>query len=358
MQVLLVGVGRLGAFHAATLHAHPAVDELIVAGAGAARAAAVAAELGSGVWAAGAIDEAFDSEIDAVVIASATASHAELVARAIRARLPVFCEKPLALDLAETVAVLDQVEDAGTILQMGFQRRFDPGYLAAREAVRNGRIGRLHTIRTATTDRAPPSAEYVALSGGLYRDALIHDFDAIRWITGSEIVEVYAMGSNGGADYFAEAGDVDTAVAVATCDDGTLAAVTATRYNGAGHDVRMELAGSRDQIGVGLDARTPITSVEPGVPGPPDPWQGFLQRFEVSYKAEIDAFLRVVAGEIGNPCDGREALTALLVSEACEVSRAQRRPVEPAEIAEEFLGAAHRGARDLPTSQRTSHRIS
>ncbi|WP_031091016.1 Gfo/Idh/MocA family oxidoreductase, partial [Streptomyces sp. NRRL WC-3549] len=181
---------------------------------------------------------------------------------------------------------------------------------------------------------APPPAGYLPLSGGLFRDCLVHDFDILRWVTGREVVEVYATGSDGGLTAFRDAGDVSTAAALLTLDDGTTVTSTATRRNGAGYDVRMELAGELDQLAVGLDDRTPITSAEPdGPPAPAKPWPGFLERFAPAYEAELDAFVRVVRGELANPCDGREALHALRVAEACERSRAERRPVRLTEIA-------------------------
>jgi len=268
-----------------------------------------------------------------VVITAATSAHADLIGRAARAGLPVFCEKPIALDLAGTLQAITEVETAGTVLQMGFQRRFDAGYTGAREAVRSGRLGRLHTVRAMTSDAEPPPAGYLAQSGGLYRDTLIHDFDMLRWVTGREVTEVYAAGSDAGPAVFRESGDVDTGAALVTLDDGTLASVTATRLNGAGYDVRMELAGERDQIVVGLDDRTPIASTEPtGPPAADKPWTGFLERFGPAYEAELIAFVEVVRGERANPCDGREALQALLIAEACELSRRERRPVRPAEL--------------------------
>jgi myo-inositol 2-dehydrogenase/D-chiro-inositol 1-dehydrogenase len=147
------------------------------------------------------------------------------------------------------------------------------------------------------------------------------------------VADVYAAGSDAGPRMFREAGDVDTAAALLTLDDGTLATLTATRMNGAGYDVRMELAGEHDQIVVGLDDRTPIASTEPtGPPAADKPWTGFLERFGPAYEAELNAFVEVVRGERANPCDGREALQALRVAEACEVSRRERRPVHLAEI--------------------------
>ncbi|MGK5627696.1 Gfo/Idh/MocA family protein [Streptomyces sp. URMC 123] len=331
MRIGLIGTGRIGAFHAAVLGAHPSVDSLVVADAEPARAAAVAER--TGATAAESVAALFAAGVDAVAIAAATAAHAELIGRAARAGLPVFCEKPIALDLAGTSAALREVERAGTVLHMGFMRRFDAGYAAARAAVRDGRLGRLHTVRAVTSDPAPPPAAYLPLSGGLYRDCLVHDFDILRWVTGREITEVYAVGSDRGPAMFREAGDVDTAAVLLTLDDGTLATATATRCNGAGYDVRMELAGDRDQIAVGLDERTPLTSVEAAGPAAPDkPWPGFLERFAPAYEAELHAFVEVVRGERANPCDGREALAALRVAEACEVSRRERRPVALAEI--------------------------
>jgi myo-inositol 2-dehydrogenase/D-chiro-inositol 1-dehydrogenase len=132
---------------------------------------------------------------------------------------------------------------------------------------------------------------------------------------------------------FREAGDIDTGAVLLTLDDGTLATATATRLNGAGYDVRMELAGELDQITVGLDDRTPIASTEPtGPPAASKPWTGFLERFGPAYEAELAAFIEVVRGERANPCDGREALQALRIAEACELSRRERRPVRLLEI--------------------------
>ncbi|MGQ4373915.1 Gfo/Idh/MocA family oxidoreductase [Streptomyces sp. SAS_267] len=332
MRIGLIGAGRIGTFHAATLSRHREVGgSLIVTDADPARAQRLADRLGA--TAAPTVNEIFTWGVDAVVITAATSAHAELIGRAARSGLPVFCEKPIALDLAGTLAALAEVDAAGTVLQMGFQRRFDVGYTAAREAVRSGRLGRLHTVRSMTSDQSPPPAEYLPLSGGLYRDCLIHDFDMLRWVSGREVVQVYATGSDAGPSMFREANDIDTGAAVLTFDDGMLATATATRMNGAGYDVRMELSGELDQIAVGLDDRTPISSTEPAGPPPADkPWTGFLERFGPAYEAELAAFVEVVRGERANPCDGREALEALRIAEACELSRRERRPVSPAEI--------------------------
>ncbi|MDG4858696.1 Gfo/Idh/MocA family oxidoreductase, partial [Streptomyces sp. T-3] len=287
-----------------------------------------------GATAVGSVAEVFSAGLDAVVITAATAAHAELIGQAARAGLPAFCEKPIALDLTGTLEALGEVESAGSVLQLGFQRRFDAGYAAARAAVRSGQLGRLHTVRANSSDPAPPPAGYLPLSGGLYRDCLVHDFDMLRWVTGREVVEVCATGSDTGPSMFREADDVDTAAVLLTLEGGVLATATATRCNGAGYDVRMELAGDLDQLGVGWDERTPVASVEPTGPARPDkPWTGFLERFAPAYEAELAAFVELVRGERDNPCDGREALQALRIAEACELSRRQGRLVRLEEIA-------------------------
>ncbi|MEU9084149.1 Gfo/Idh/MocA family oxidoreductase [Streptomyces sp. NPDC048357] len=331
MRIGLIGTGRIGSFHAAALARHRDAGSLLLADADPARAARLADRLGA--TAAPSVEQVFTWGVDAVVVASATEAHADLVVRAVRGGLPVFCEKPLAPDLNRTLAALREVRAAGGLLQVGFMRRFDAGYGTARELVRSGALGRLHTVRTMTADPAPPAAAYLATSGGLYRDCLVHDFDMVRWVSGHEVVEVYAAGSDAGPALFREAGDIDTAAAVLTLDDGTLVTATGTRCNGAGYDVRMELAGELDQVSVGLDDRTPIASTEPHGPPPASkPWTGFLERFAPAYEAELAAFIQLVRGEGPNPCDGREALAAFRIAEACELSRRERRRVRLEEL--------------------------
>jgi myo-inositol 2-dehydrogenase/D-chiro-inositol 1-dehydrogenase len=161
----------------------------------------------------------------------------------------------------------------------------------------------------------------------------IHDFDAIRFVTGREVSSVHAVGANTGAAFIRAAGDVDTTAAILVMDDGSLAVVTGTRYNGAGCDVRLELAGTRGTLAVGLDDRSPLRSADPEVPWPRQPpYRTFLDRFAGAYEAELSAFLDYARGSIDNPCSADDALAALLVAEAAERSRREGRPVEIAEI--------------------------
>ncbi|WP_165777610.1 Gfo/Idh/MocA family oxidoreductase [Amycolatopsis antarctica] len=326
MRLGLAGTGRIGTTHAEILLRLDGVESVVVADADARRAERAAAAVGAEF--AADVGTLLASGLDGVVVAAATDAHPELIIKAVDAGIPVFCEKPVAADIPGTLAVIDRISGSGVPVQIGFQRRFDAGYLAARAAVASGGLGWVHTVRATTLDPAPPPAEYVPRSGGIFRDCGVHDFDIIRWVTGREVVEVYARGANRGAAFFAEAGDVDTAAAMLTLDDGTIALVSATRYNAAGYDVRLEVLGSADGVVVGLDDRVPLTSAEPGVDWPAGPaYPGFLERFRPAYERELADFLRVAAGQAPSPCGVADALEAFYIAEACERSRRDHRPV-------------------------------
>ncbi|MDL4819572.1 Gfo/Idh/MocA family protein [Actinomadura opuntiae] len=387
MRIGLAGAGRIGARHAAALCELPEVEALVVADADAARARALAARLtgarsgaaairpsvpaggppaevqagvrsgaaaegkaavrpspaGGGssagmqsgapeVRAAEDVAELFTAGLDGLVVAAATDAHADLVERALAVGMPVFCEKPLASDIAGTFQIVAAAKKAGVPVQVGFQRRFDAGNAAAREALASGRLGWLHTVRSCSFDPAPPPAEYVPTSGGLFRDCVIHDLDLIRFVTGRDVVRVMASGANRGEDFFRDSGDVDTGSALLVLDDGTLAQVSATRYNAAGYDARLELFGSKDSIVAGLDERTPVTAVPERGEAPRDPYAGFLERFSDAYDAELRAFVDVVAGRRANPCPPEDALEAFYLAEACELSMREGRIVGAEEV--------------------------
>ncbi|EST37786.1 hypothetical protein N566_11110 [Streptomycetaceae bacterium MP113-05] len=327
MQIGLIGTGRIGALHARTLRDLPGVDDVLVADVDTARARELAATLG--VRAAEGIDDLFTSRPDGVVVTAATSAHAELLLRALDAGIPVFCEKPVALDVPGTVQIVRRAQDALAPVQIGFQRRFDAGYREARRALHAGELGLLHTLRAVTADRTPPHASYIPTSGGLFRDCSIHDFDILRWLTGREVVSVYALGANRGEAFFREGDDVDTSAALLRFDDDVLATVTATRYNGAGHDVRLEVCGSQDSRIVGLDDRAPLPTAEARISWQRDePYATFADRFHDAYVTELTAFTEVVTGRAPSPCTPADALEALYVAEACDLSRRTGEPVE------------------------------
>lgn len=320
----------MGLAHITTLSGLPGVDELSIADLDTERARSAADQVGARATT---IDDAFSSRTDGLVIVAPTSEHAPLISRAIDSGIPTFCEKPVAESIAATRAVVAKTAAGAVPVQIGFQRRFDPGYVAAKAALTSGKLGGLRRAHVMTCDPAPPPASYIPTSGGIFRDCSVHDFDIVRWVTGREVDYVFASGVNRGADFFGAAGDVDEAAAVIVLDDGTLVTAQASRYNGAGYDVRMELAGTDGQITVGLDERAPISSAEIGITFPTgQPWPDFQTRFHTAYATELATFLRVAAGEIASPCTPADALAALYIADAADLSRRERRPVTIAEV--------------------------
>lgn len=331
MRIGILGLGRIGTFHAETLSGLDAVESLVVADPLADAAKSAAERFGAEI--ADSPEALLAAGVDGLVVAAATDAHPALILAGVKAGVPVFCEKPVARTMTEGMEVLKAVEGSDVPIQIGFNRRFDAGFVAAREAVRGGELGKLHTVRSTTLDPAPPPASYIASSGGIFRDCSVHDFDIIRWVTGREVTEVYAVGGNRGADYIKEAGDADTTGAILTLDDGTIAVVSNSRHNARGHDVRMELHGFADSIAVGLEDKLPLRSVEPGVTFPAGtPHDFFMDRFTAAYRAELTAFTEVVAGTRPSPCTIADALESGWIAEACTLSLREHRPVTIAEV--------------------------
>jgi myo-inositol 2-dehydrogenase/D-chiro-inositol 1-dehydrogenase len=265
--------------------------------------------------------DVLEEELDAAIVSSATERHPAHIAALVERGLPILSEKPIALTLRETRATLELVESARSTLQVSFQRRFDPGFAAARAAVEDGSIGTLYLLRLNSHDHEPSPERYIPTSGGIFRDLHVHDFDIARWLTGTEVTEVYAAVTVRKWERFAHHGDADTAAVLLTMSDGLPVLLSGTRHSPHGYDFRAELFGSNDSVAVGLGPRTPIRSLEPDGPRLPEyPWQGFLDRFAAAFDAEFDAWLQVVADDLPNPCPGEEALEALRVAVACDRS--------------------------------------
>jgi myo-inositol 2-dehydrogenase/D-chiro-inositol 1-dehydrogenase len=326
MRIGLIGLGRIGAFHAETLSALPSVTSLVVTDAVPAAIQSVVDKYG--VEAAETPEKLLASGVDGVIVAAATDAHPELIVAAVEAGVPVFCEKPIAKTIAEGVQVARRVAGTGVPIQIGYPRRFDVAFAAIRQAVASGELGWVHTVRSTTLDPAPPPPAYLAVSGGIFRDCSIHDFDAVRWVTGREVVEVYATGSDRGDPVFADLGDVAFAATVLTLDDGARAVVSNSRYNARGHDVRMEVHGSNDAMAAGLDEGLPLRSAQPGVTFPGGrPYTFFMDRFADAFRASLGAFTEVVAGTRPSPCSVDDALETGWVAEAATLSLAEHRPV-------------------------------
>jgi myo-inositol 2-dehydrogenase/D-chiro-inositol 1-dehydrogenase len=328
LRIGLIGAGRIGAFHAKTLADNAAVDEIVVFDPQRERAAAVATEVGATI-----ADDAaaMVGSIDAMVIAADTGVHAPMMLLAAGAEIPVFCEKPIATDLETTDDVVARLEASRIPAQIGFQRRFDAGYRRARELVESGALGHLYSVRTTTHDHEPPPPGYH--DTGIYRDTQIHDFDILRFVTGQDVVEVYADGFTTTTESFGPERPIDTGVAVLSLSDGTRAVMSAIRHDPVGHDVRMELFGSCDSVSVGLEPHLPLRSLEPGAAAPATPTpKTFLDRFAPAYRAELEAFIALVEGREPSPCTPRDAREALRIAVACDISRRDHRPVLMEEV--------------------------
>ena len=331
MRLGLIGLGRIGSFHADTLSQLTAVDELVVTDAFADLTKSVAERVGARI--ADSPQSMISGGVDAIVIAAATGAHTELIKAGVDAGIPVFCEKPLSGDLSEALAIARYVNEREVPVQIGYPRRFDPAFAAARAAAATGELGWVHTVRSTTLDPAPAPRGYIEVSGGIFRDCSVHDFDAVRWVTGREVVEVYATGSARGADFFAEFGDVATAQTLLTFDDGATAVVSNTRYNARGYDVRLEVHGTDDSVAAGWSDSTPLRNLEPGVnwpAGPPATF--FMDRLAQAFTAELTAFTQVVAGERPSPCTVDDAMAVAYMAEAAALSLAEHRPVQIAEV--------------------------
>ena len=336
MKVAVLGAGRIGSFRARVLNELPEVDEIVVGNRTVERAEKLAREVGG---TAGTIDEAIDSGPDAVFVSLATEMHAPALHRCIDAGLPIFCEKPIALTLPETAAVLEHAEEAEALIQIAFQRRLDPDYRRVYEEIRSGNVGALYSVRITAHDAEPAPEEFIASSGGTYRDLHIHDFDLARWLTGLDVEQVYAVGSVRGFDRYAKFGDVDNVAILMTMSDGLPVLITGTRHNPRGHDFRMEVFGSRDSLSVGQNSLSQPRPVEPNAITPDKgPYKDFMERFGESLRQETMAFIEVMRGERENPSPPASAMEALRVAVACEVSREEGRPVRVAEIQDEPTG--------------------
>ncbi len=330
MRVGVAGVGRIGRPHAERLVAHPEVSEVLLQDASIELATSVANDLG--LRSVAGYDELLAS-VDAVLIAATTTAHAELLQAAVEAGIPTLCEKPISHDLQRSREVVDLIHQRNVPVQMGFQRRFDPGFQAAADLVAAGGLGTLYTLRTVGHDPEPATEAYIAGSGGMFRDFSVHDFDAIRFVTGEEVVQVYAKTAVRKWDVYGRFDDCDTAIATCTLSGGALGLLSYTRHNPLGYDVRMEMFGSRDSIVVGWDPRAPLRSLEPNVPPlGENPYPDFHDRFALAYAAEVDAFLDVARGHQPSRSTADDAVEALRAAIACDISSREGRPVSLTEV--------------------------
>jgi myo-inositol 2-dehydrogenase / D-chiro-inositol 1-dehydrogenase len=304
----VIGVGRIGRIHAGLLAREiPGATLTAVHDADPAAAASAGARVC-------ALDELLaDPDVDAVAICSSTETHADLIVAAAAARKAIFCEKPISLDLAEVDRALAAVDAADVPFQIGFNRRFDPAHQAVHEAVRRGDVGEPQLVRISSRDPEPPPIDYVRGSGGIFLDMTIHDFDMARYVTGSEVVEVFARGAVRVDPAFADAGDVDTALVTLVHESGCLTAIDNSRQAVYGYDQRVEVFGS---LGMAASenpvAHTAVVRTANGASTAALPYF-FLERYIPSYLREWEAFVQAVRTGDTPPVSGADARAPLVI---------------------------------------------
>ena len=333
-RIALIGCGRIGRVHARTLASlRELCDFALVADLFPEAAEHTAATYGVPAWTVDAEQAIANPSIDAVILASSTETHAPYIELAAHYGKSIFTEKPIALDLEATDRVLAAAGSAGVRLQVGFQRRFDPGYAAAKSAIERGELGTLEMIHDVMRDPAPPPAAYIAQSGGLYRDMAIHNFDSVRWLMAEEPIEIFAMASALVSDDIRAANDVDTSVVTLRFPSGALASIENSRRSGFGYDVRTEIFGSGGALMVGESRDLPIRRyTSAGVME--DHQHFFLERFQEAYRREIIAFLTAIQDDLPVTVTGEDGRAALRLAVAAEESLRQGRPIsiQPMEV--------------------------
>ena len=331
LRIAVLGTGRIGRLHAGLIAREvPGAQLAAVSDVNAESARSCAAEFG--VRAASVDDILADRSIDAVAVCSSTDTHVDISVQAAKAGKAVFCEKPLSLDLLRVYEVLTGVAATGVPFMVGFNRRFDPAHQAVREAVRSGDVGEVHLVRITSRDPEPPPPEYVRVSGGIFLDMTIHDFDMARYITGSEVVEVYARGEVRVDPRIGAENDVDTAVIMLTHADRTITVIDNSRQAVYGYDQRVEAFGS---AGVAMSenprTHTAVVLNNGRSSAPTLPWF-FLDRYLSSYRREWAAFVDYVRGGGESPVPGSAGRAPVAIGLAAWRSVREGRPVRLEEI--------------------------
>jgi myo-inositol 2-dehydrogenase / D-chiro-inositol 1-dehydrogenase len=315
LSIAVIGAGRIGSIHARNIAARAGVRLAGVADVDTRAAERLATQCGAQPLS---LDAAFAA--DAVLIGSPTPTHADYIERAAAAGRAIFCEKPIDLSASRVRTCLDAVRRAGVVLMVGFNRRFDPHFATLKRRLDAGEIGSLELLTIISRDPAPPPPAYVATSGGLFRDMMIHDFDMARFLLGEEPVEVHAAASCLVDQSIAAAGDVDTAVVTLRTAGGKLCQISNSRRATYGYDQRIEAHGAKGLLRAGNVTATTV-ELATGAGFATDPvLPFFLERYAAAYRAELDVFIAAVESGHASKPDGEDGLKALLLADAATQS--------------------------------------
>lgn len=330
LKFALLGAGRIGKVHARAIRANPDAELVAVADAIADAANAIAAQYGCTTRTIDEIEAAKD--IDAVVICTPTDTHADLIERFARAGKAIFCEKPIDLDVARVKSCLAVVEETNAVLMVGFNRRFDPHFMAVRQAIDDGQIGKVEMVQIVSRDPGPPPVDYIARSGGIFRDMTIHDFDMARFLLGAEPQEVFATASVL-VDYaIGKAGDFDSATVTLTTATGQHCQISNSRRATYGYDQRIEVLGSVGMVSAENQRAADIEIANSNGFTRPPLHDFFMTRYTEAYGNEIAAFITAVKAKKPAKPSGNDGLIALALAEAALKSVAEKRTVHIDEI--------------------------
>ncbi len=325
LDVCVIGAGRMGGIHAATVAGLPGAQLVTIADPDVPRATALAERLGAEATD---VHAAITSDaIDAVIVASPTEFHTEYIELAAEAGKAIFCEKPVGMTLLEVERALETVERTGASLQIGFHRRFDPSFIEVKAAIDSDRVGDVLQVVLTSRDPEPPHAGYIQGSGGLFRDMAIHDFDMARWLLGEEPIEVMAYGSNLIDPAIGATGDIDTAMALLRTERGVLCHINLSRQASYGYDQRIEVLGTR---GMAQAANRTPASVEVAANAGVEsslPHYWFPERYTEAYAAEIAAFTESASNGTPPAISGEDGLRAQLLADAATESLQTGSPV-------------------------------
>jgi myo-inositol 2-dehydrogenase/D-chiro-inositol 1-dehydrogenase len=333
LKMGLIGAGRIGRLHAEHLTSRIPAAELVMVADVSEEAARQCAERYAIPFFTQDYRAVLDrSEIQAVVICSSTDTHARIIEEAAQARKHIFCEKPIALDLASIDQALETVARAGVKLQIGFNRRFDASYRRVRQAVEQGEVGQLHQLHIISRDPAPPPIAYIRVSGGLFLDMTIHDFDMARFLIGSEVDEIFTMAGVMVDPAIGEAGDVDTAIVLLHFTNGVIGTIENSRCAAYGYDQRVEVLGSAGAVWTENNyPNTAIISDSRSIRRDL-PLHFFVERYTESYVTEMEAFVDAVLHDKPVPVTGYDGRVPVVMGLAAKKSLVEHRPVRLSEI--------------------------
>ncbi|WP_431285637.1 inositol 2-dehydrogenase [Humitalea sp. 24SJ18S-53] len=325
LQFALFGAGRIGAIHAANLAASGRATLRHVVDVHAPSAAALAVRFSASV---SDVSVALaDPAVQAVLIASSTDTHAGLAVAAARAGKAIFCEKPIDLSLSRVSECLAAVAEAGVPMMVGFNRRFDPDFVVLHRRVGEGAIGAVEQVVITSRDPGPPPVDYIKVSGGLFRDMTIHDFDMARWMLGEEPVEVFAMGANLVDPVIGAAGDIDSAMVLLKTASGRMATINNSRRASYGYDQRVEVHGSGGRLIAGNRIASTVEQADATGVVTEKPLHFFLERYAAAYRIELAAFIDAVEAGAPMPVGAEDGQRALILADAAERSMREGRAV-------------------------------